>query len=745
TVHDMPVQGGKDAPKKFRGKYTEVQTFIDHYERLLNKCRIRNEQEKCTHILKYCSIDTQYVIQTLEGYSPPRWSRLKREILKHFDADRMYQKYKPADVERFAARRCHKPCYSLTNWRKYFIKYNTIAGGPLTKGYLSREDYNAYFFIGIHRPLRQILENRILQANPFRGDAAQYTVAEINAAAEWHFRRNKYETLMVRAADWGEEPVEENSEEDSTSDSTGSDASDSDYEEFRLKRKQRAKKKREERKKKKPTPKKNSSNKETQRFQGNEEEVASLIRQLGAMRLDDPEYAPIYYKVMVLDQSGLAAKCVKVPEINRGPVYRAEPSAFRSDQTSGRQTAGRDGATTGPATYPNNIPLGMSPPANGEQPGCYGCLGPGHRISDCPKIADLVSRKVVVYDEQTRKLVMANGQWIRRQNGESLAQAAERISGATAPRVMFVSSKEDYERRDAIDSPQVQAAERTEASTRKARKQVFDGTVSDKSLENPKKTAIRPSTPIPPPNVSEIRPVDARRVRFAPEEDSDMEDVSKSEKTSKKVSGKQTSSEAESQKEKEEKNKPIGRQSELSNTVSRQRVMDRILDVQIPMSLRELMVTSKELRTEFQDLIKVKNVRAVLMGSSRSHPALTNLGWPRTDGILIKIEMQTSGNTVCAIIDTGSQLNVVRSDIAAKKIQQAVDMSQITNMNDANGGQGQLQGWIKDVHFHCGDARTTTDLWVSQNAPFALLLGRPWQRGNLVSIDERDEGTYLIF
>ncbi|KAF8212174.1 hypothetical protein K438DRAFT_1957943 [Mycena galopus ATCC 62051] len=38
-----------------------------------------------------------------------------------------------------------------------------------------------------------------------------------------------------------------------------------------------------------------------------------------------------------------------------------------------------------------------------------------------------------------------------------------------------------------------------------------------------------------------------------------------------------------------------------------------------------------------------------------------------------------------------------------------------------------------------------TDLWVSQTAPFSLLLGRPWQRGNLVSIDEREEGTYLIF
>ncbi|KAJ7678043.1 hypothetical protein DFH06DRAFT_1316829 [Mycena polygramma] len=72
-------------------------------------------------------------------------------------------------------------------------------------------------------------------------------------------------------------------------------------------------------------------------------------------------------------------------------------------------------------------------------------------------------------------------------------------------------------------------------------------------------------------------------------------------------------------------------------------------------------------------------------------------------------------------------------------------MTRATNMNDANGGRGQLRGYVHDVEFSCGGVPTTTDLWVSQQAPFELLLGRPWQRGNLVSIDEREEGTYLIF
>jgi hypothetical protein len=113
---------------------------------------------------------------------------LKPELLKYFDVDRVYQKYKPVDVEAYAARKRSQTCYNLTQWRGYFLKYNTITGGPLSRGHLSREDYNAYFLLGINVTLRQVLENRILQVNPHRDDEDPYTVAEINEAAEWYFR-----------------------------------------------------------------------------------------------------------------------------------------------------------------------------------------------------------------------------------------------------------------------------------------------------------------------------------------------------------------------------------------------------------------------------------------------------------------------------------------------------------------------------------------------------------------------------
>ncbi|KAJ7431343.1 hypothetical protein FB451DRAFT_1489098 [Mycena latifolia] len=203
------------------------------------------------------------------------------------------------------------------------------------------------------------------------------------------------------------------------------------YEEFRRKRKLRAKRKKQE-KRKKGASKKESTEKEKQKFQGTEEEIASMIRKLNAMNINDPDYAPIYYKVMVMDKTGTAGKCVKPPFGDKTEKARTK------GPPNNAASAPADRPST-PATYPNNIPLGKPPQNTGgrEFSGCFGCLGDGHRISDCQQIADLVSQNIIVYNDETRRLTMKNGSPIWRQAGESLAKAAERIAGGSAPRVML--------------------------------------------------------------------------------------------------------------------------------------------------------------------------------------------------------------------------------------------------------------------------------------------------------------------
>ncbi|KAJ7226581.1 hypothetical protein C8J57DRAFT_1535079 [Mycena rebaudengoi] len=110
-----------------------------------------------------------------------------------------------------------------------------------------------------------------------------------NAAAEWYFRRDHFESHMLNADDFGISLEDETSGTESTDNDSSSSDNESDYEEFRKKKKQCEKKKREE---KKSAASKDPS-KERQKFGGTEEEVASMIRKLNAMKLDDPEYAPM--------------------------------------------------------------------------------------------------------------------------------------------------------------------------------------------------------------------------------------------------------------------------------------------------------------------------------------------------------------------------------------------------------------------------------------------------------------------
>jgi len=52
----MPVCKTKNAPRTFRGDSHSVEYFLDHLEQLFAQHRITDSQEKCRHLIKYCSL-----------------------------------------------------------------------------------------------------------------------------------------------------------------------------------------------------------------------------------------------------------------------------------------------------------------------------------------------------------------------------------------------------------------------------------------------------------------------------------------------------------------------------------------------------------------------------------------------------------------------------------------------------------------------------------------------------------------
>ncbi|KAK6977462.1 hypothetical protein R3P38DRAFT_2810293 [Favolaschia claudopus] len=374
------------------------------------------------------------------------------------------------------------------------------------------------------------------------------------------------------------------------------------------------------------------------------------------MQIDDAEYAPTYYSILALDQTGNAARCVKPPQMqnNWSNGGGRPPPRFNARENNGA----RVNSATQAATYPNNIPLGggnREPPRpanNGAPlpPECFGCgKDDGHRMFDCVEIKELLQRGVVKHDENTGKLCMADGTVIRRRPGEYIAPAARRL--APAPQVMFGVT--DYTLTKAIsrmDSPaahmvikesedegmdfedeesegenqtdddegevyltlprrqlQVNAADRTVPSTRAARKQTFDGVHipkrprpdpgssqpkdSETTIPNVVKTAQTKVTPGKIRDILEdVQPYDARQPRKVSSEDVEMKDAQEKRSTRRThQDNSQDTNLKDQQKNKEGGSQEnAGRRSEIQGTVHLPGIVERILDLEIPINPHKL-------------------------------------------------------------------------------------------------------------------------------------------------------------
>jgi hypothetical protein len=300
TVADMPMRGTKEAPKTFKGKYTEVENFINRYERLLLKNQVTSNKEHCEYITEYCCPNVSNFIKASSHYHTPNWLGLKAEILKYYNADRARQRYRPSDMLACVKAARERSCYSLSQWKKYYIKFNSIAGFLVSRGKITQREYAAYFWHGIPKELQQILENKLLAAEPNRDMSEPYDINTIRAAAETYFQRDKFPLMLVNAEELGIDLGEDSSSDESD----GFDSSDEDSDRERRRRKKKYLHKKSHR----GSPDRKLSSPKSNKFNGPKEEVEGLIKQLNSMSLEDPSYGHTYYKAISMDKN--ASRCI---------------------------------------------------------------------------------------------------------------------------------------------------------------------------------------------------------------------------------------------------------------------------------------------------------------------------------------------------------------------------------------------------------------------------------------------------
>jgi len=343
-VNALPIQGKRDAPRTFKGSYDQVEDFLKTMDKLFARYQVTLDDEKVEAILPYCSSKVQDFVRSSPSFTTPNWNELKEDMMEYYDAERATLKFSPKHIGGFIKMWNAMEITDLVQWKKYYREFFSMARVLVNREEISEKDFKTYFWLGLPKSTRLKFEP-ILQAQIKNYDASvPYTIDQIRAVARNYFQRNKFTDRVVHPLDY---ELEDNSDSDSEESSSSSE-SESDYN-----RKKKKKYKKKPLKRTKHTKRSVEKERPTQQYQGPEQEIEGMIQQLNTMSLNDPTYGHLYFKVMRLDTSGIAQKC-----IYREPLRITQPQVTPAATRSPMVATGRplSSPQKPPATFPNNLP-----------------------------------------------------------------------------------------------------------------------------------------------------------------------------------------------------------------------------------------------------------------------------------------------------------------------------------------------------------------------------------------------------
>ena len=175
------------------------------------------------------------------------------------------------------------------------------------------------------------------------------------------------------------------------------------------------------------------------------------------------------------------------------------------------------------------------------------------------------------------------------------------------------------------------------------------------------------------------------------------------------------------------------------------RVYQNVLNTAVPnVTISDLLAISPDLRREAVDHCRVHRT-ATLSSTSDALSAAISVPPPLVEHATPLRELKVTLNgihTEMGLLDEGSELVVIREDVW-KQTQAPINKDIRMRMQTANGSSQDMSGCLEMLEIDVDGIKTWAHAYVIADAPYRLLLGRPWQRLVKLSKSETADMVYV--
>jgi hypothetical protein len=163
------------------------------------------------------------------------------------------------------------------------------------------------------------------------------------------------------------------------------------------------------------------------------------------------------------------------------------------------------------------------------------------------------------------------------------------------------------------------------------------------------------------------------------------------------------------------------------------KIAQQSLDLPITMTTRELLSVAPDVRRHIKEQLMTKRVSTTALIETTEAEDPTQVYLSSTDNLIVAnhveelrvIDVLIQGVEVVATVDDGSQILSIRQDVW-EKLGLPIRSDKIMVMESANKSKDETMGLLQDLKLKIGEYDFYVQVQVVKDAPYELLLGRPF-------------------